>query len=639
VPNLSQLSIEDLLNLEITSASRKRQRVEDVAAAVFVITRDDIRRSGMTTIPDVLRLAPGVDVAQINSNKWAVSVRGFNGLYANKLLVLVDGRSVYSRLFAGVLWGAEDLVLDDIDRIEVVRGPGAAMWGANAVNGVINIVTSSAAETQGGLVRVEAGHAGGQGVVRYGAALGAMRYRVFAQWTGRNESLLAPGIGADDHSRSATTGFRADWNTEPDSLTLEGAFTTGRSYGLWPNLDPQTAVAEPISDVASETRGGHLLAHWSHTREDGALLEVQSFLDLSRRHEPVGDHSRRAVDVEAQYRTTVGGRHDLVVGAGYRFVAEGFAGRVGLLFTPDRTRSSLLTAFAQNEIALGRGVSITLGSQVQHDPFSGAGVQPTARVMWKAGPGQRLWGAVSRALRTPALNDRGVRVELPPVRTVNGLPLVVGLIGNPAAETETLVDAEVGYRAETGRGWSIDVTGFVGRYDHLRTQEALAPIVQLVPSPRVLALSQFGNQLQATTRGVEVAGNWTPVASVRVHGSYSAFTLTPDLRSTSRDPAAALEDGNAPGMQWQVRSSFTPGSRAQVDVAVFRVGRLERLDVDGYTRADLNASWQLTSRVAVIASVHNLGDAAHVEFAGASTLVQSTQARRSASLRLRWTFR
>src|SRR5580765_4246763 len=209
-PDLSQMSIEDLMNIEITSASRKEQRAADAAAAVFVITHDDIRRSGMTTIPDLLRLAPGVQVAQINSNKWAVSVRGFNALYANKLLVLVDGRSIYNRIFSGVFWDAEDPMLDDIDRIEVIRGPGAAIWGANAVNGVINIVTKSTADTQGVLVRADGGGSGALGSFRYGGTLGSTRYRLYSQWTGRSQSLIEPDVPANDASHSVTTGFRAE---------------------------------------------------------------------------------------------------------------------------------------------------------------------------------------------------------------------------------------------------------------------------------------------------------------------------------------------------------------------------------------------------------------------------------------------
>jgi iron complex outermembrane recepter protein len=640
VPDLSQVSIEDLMSIEITSASRKEQRAGDVAAAVFVITQDDIRRSGMTTIPDLLRLAPGVDVAQINSNKWAVSVRGFNALYANKLLVLIDGRSIYNRIFSGVLWDTEDLMIDDIDRIEVIRGPGAAMWGANAVNAVINIVTKSAADTQGGLVRAEGGRFGEQGAVRYGGTLGAASYRLYSQWTGRDESLIAPGRGANDASHSITTGFRADWATRPDAFTLEGDFTTGQARALWPNLDPQTAAREPIANDPSNTQGGHLLGRWTNTRASGASLQAQAYVDIAGRQEPVGNYDRHAFGVDTQYHTPLGAHQDLVAGAGYRFIDEEFAGHVGLSLTPADGHSSLVTAFAQDEIQLfGNRLAVTLGGQAQYDSDSGAGVQPTVRVMWKALPRQRLWAATSRALRTPALNETGIRLVYPPVPSASGLPLVVSALGNPAPETETLVDEEVGYRLEIGTAASIDVTGFVGRYDHLVTTELAAPIVTFDPSPQILVTSHGGNLLEATTRGLEVAGHWAPVRAWRLDGSYTAFHVTPHLAAASQDPVAAITDGSAPRAQWQIRSELSPAPRATLAVAIFHVGPIEQLQVDAYTRADVSAEWRFTSRLSAMAIGQNLFDAAHAEFGGTGSLLLATQVPRSASLRLRWTFR
>jgi iron complex outermembrane receptor protein len=385
--DLSVATIEDLMNIEITSASRKEQRAADVAAAVFVITHDDIRRSGMRTIPDLLRLVPGVEVAQINSNKWAVTVRGFNGLYANKLLVLVDGRSVYNRIFSGVFWDAENLMLDDVDRIEVIRGPGAAVWGANAVNGVINIVTKNTADTQGVLVRVDGGGFGALGAVRYGGTLGATRYRLYTQWTGRNSSLIAPDTRANDRSHSGITGFRADRTTQPGTFTLEGGFTAGQVRALWPNLNPQTAAREPLANDPTDTRAGHLLGRWTHTRPGGAALQIQSAVEISSRQEPVGSYDQQTFDVYTQYHTTLGAHQDLVAGGGYRVSDNKFAGHVGISLTPSEDASSLLTAFIQDEIELvGNRLAVTLGSQLQHDSYSGAGVQPSARVMWKGLP-------------------------------------------------------------------------------------------------------------------------------------------------------------------------------------------------------------------------------------------------------------
>jgi iron complex outermembrane receptor protein len=639
VPDLSQMSIEDLLNIEITSAGRKEQRAADAAAAVFVITQEDIRRSGMTSIPDLLRLAPGVQVAQLNSNKWAVTVRGFNGLYANKLLVLVDGRSVYNRIFSGVLWDAEDLVLDDIDRIEVIRGPGAALWGANAVNGVINIVTKGTADTQGLLLRVGGGRADDQGTIRYGGSLGPTRYRLYAQWTGRHQSLITPDARADDASHSVTTGFRADWTTRPGAFTLQGAFTAGKVRALWPNLDPQTAAREPRSLDPTETRDGHVLGRWTYTRAGGATFQVQSFVNAGGREEPVGSYHRHSVDVDTQYHAALGAHQDLVAGAGYRFSRDTFAGHTGFSLTPVENNWSRVTAFIQDEIDLfGSRLAVTLGSQVQHDSDSGTGVQPTARVMWKALPRQRLWAATSRALRSPSLYERGIRVDFPPVPSPSGPPLVVSFRGNPAARTETLVDAEAGYRLEIGSAASIDVTGFVGRYDHLRTLEQAAPVVRFVPSPQTLVTAEFGNRLEATTRGLEVAGHWSPARAWRFDASYSAFHLTPRLAAGSLDPAAAQEDGSAPRRQWQVRSAFSPGTRATLNLAIFHVGPLEQSHVDAYARADVSAEWRFTRRLSAMAIGQNLFDAAHVESAGGGSLLLTTQVPRSASVRLRWTF-
>ena len=631
-PDLSEMSIEDLMNIKVTSASRKEQRPTDVAAAIFVLTRDDIHRSGMTTIPDLLRLVPGVEVAQINSNKWAVSIRGFNSLNSNKLLVLVDGRSLYNRIFGGVFWDAEDLMLDDIERIEVIRGPSAAMWGANAVNGVINIVTKAAEDTQGLLVRAEAGRSGELGAVRYGGTLGAADYRVYSQWTGRSQSLFATGADANDASHSSTTGFRADWTTQPHALILEGAFTAGQARSLWFNLDP--SVLEPIANAPSDTQGGHLLGRYTHRRAGGATLQVQSFMDVARRQETIGNYGREVFDLDTQYHLATGAHQDLIVGAGYRLSRERLTGRFGFSLVPAEDTSSLVTAFVQDEIALfGNRLAITLGSQVQHVAASGVGVQPTARVMWKAGPSHRFWAATSRAIRTPAMLDRGLQLTFPPIPTDSGLPLVVSLTGSPDTEAENLVDAEAGYRLEIGTTVSIDLTGYVGRYTHLRTLEPEAPIVEFVPSPRILAASHGSNQLEATTRGFEIAGRWTPVAAWRLDASYTDVHVTPNPATPSQDPSA---DGSAPRAQWQVRSVYSPDTHATLNVAIFHVGRLEQYQVDAYTRADVSAEWRFTNRLSVMAIGQNLFDKAHPEFPGAFVL--GTQVPRSASLRLRCTF-
>ena len=638
-PDLVHTSIEDLMNIEITSASRKEQRASDVPGAIFVITQDDIHRSGMTTVPDVLRLAPGIEVAQINSNKWAVSVRGFNSLRSNKLLILIDGRSVYNRIFSGVLWDSEDVVLDDVERIEVIRGPGAALWGANAVNGVINIITKTAAGTQGALVRGEGGRADEQGLARYGGTLGAAQYRIYSQWTHREESLIAPGTRANDASHSTTSGFRVDWATSPDAFMLEGNLTAGQARALWPNLDPQTAARNPIADAPSDNIGGYVAGRWTHTRPNGATLQLQSSIDVASRDEPVGNYDRREFDVDASYHATFGTRHDVVAGAGYRFIDEALFGKTGFSLTPPENTASLATAFLQDEIDLfGRRLALTLGSQAQYDSVSGGGLQPNARIMWKALPRQRLWAATSRALRTPSLQDRGIQVILPPAPSAAGLPVVVVASGNPASETETLNEVEAGYRIEIGTTASIDVTTFMGRYAHLHTNEQAAPIVQLSPAPQIVVNTQFGNLLAASTRGVEMSGHWAPVPMWHLDGSYTSFHIAPQLAAESHDPTAAVTDANTPEHQWQLHSAVMAGTRATVNLALFHVGPITQQQVPSYTRADANIEWRFTSHLSAMAIGQNLFDPAHTEFTSVDSLVIATQVARSGSVRLRWTF-
>ena len=294
--DLRLATLEELMSIEITSASRREQRVEDVPAAVYVISRDEIRRSGMTSIPELLRLAPGVQVARINSNKWAVSVRGFNSLYSNKLLVMVDGRSIYNPAFSTVLWDTEDLVIEDIERIEVIRGPGGAMWGANAVNGVINIITRPSSDTTGGLARVSGNTFETGAALRYGGQFGKSSYRLFAQGSSLGDSLSAPGISANDDSRSFTTGFRTDWTRGRDSLTFQGSATSGRQQPLWLDVTSATVESGPVvSTHTSTTELANVLGRWTRTSSNGASFQLQTYFDSAHREEAIGSYTRTHV--------------------------------------------------------------------------------------------------------------------------------------------------------------------------------------------------------------------------------------------------------------------------------------------------------------------------------------------------------
>jgi iron complex outermembrane receptor protein len=638
--DLTLLSLEDLMNLEITSASRKEQRLGDVAAAVYVITQEDIRRSGMTTLPELFRLVPGVHVARINANKWAVAVRGFNNLFADKLLVLIDGRTTYDRLNSGVFWESLDIPLDLIDRIEVIRGPGGATWGANAVNGVINVVTKSALETTGPAVAVRGGtFEGGRGSARYGGTLGDVSYRLHSQWSGHGESRVDGQTGANDSWESQTHGIRLDWGHGANAFTVQGGTTLASLRGLWhAPSGPVPAVKAPWSET-TDTREYHVVGNWTHRRDNLSSLDVQSSVTFRHNIDTVNPRQLLA-DIEAQYHTKIGRRHDVVIGGGYRFLDEQTDGGFAFSISPGHVDEGIVSAFVQDEIAFGPRLRVTLGGKVEHDTYTGWGLQPTARVMWSVVPKrQHVWAAVSRALRTPSLGDVSGRYNYASFVGQGGMPVVIGALGNPDFRSEEVVNTEAGYRLELGPVASIDVTGFLAKYDRLKTQEPLAPRMEFAPAPAHLFIPvQFGNLLEATTSGVEIAARWTPVAWWRLEGGYSTFQFTPRPSSASRATATASSDGNVPRMQWQARSAFSLSPRVQLDAMLFHTGEIGSLDVDAFTRADARVEVAVTRQFSAAIVGQNLFDPRHAEFAGNGAIVTPTEIPRSAQLQLRWQF-
>jgi iron complex outermembrane receptor protein len=643
--DLGVTSLEDLMNMEISSANRKEQRAEDVPAAVYIITHDDIRRSGMTSVPDLLRLVPGVQVAQINSNKWAISVRGFNGLYSNKLLVLIDGRSVYNPLFATAFWDTEDLMLEDVDRIEVIRGPGASVWGANAVNGVINILTKASADTTGVLVRTGAGTFDRAGLaVHYGGAFPTGAYRAFAQYSAFGDSVISPAVHAIDHWQRVTSGFRSDSTSGPEAFMVEGGFSVGQERPLWINLDP-AAFPQGGSASVSDTQVGHVLGRWTHKQPGGATLQLQSFVDLAHRRESIGEYSRQTVDFDAVFHSVAATRHDLVVGGGYRFIAENADGGIGYTFTPNRTNEQLFTAFVQDEIALAaRRLALTLGAKVESESGEAVTVQPTARVMWMLPRRQHPWAAVSRALRTPSRVDEGVEVDLLPTVPAAtpgtpSFPILASAFGNPLVTNERLISTEGGYRIDVGARVALDLSVFDGRYHDLITAEPSAPRLTFVGGVPMIAVStHFQNLLDADTRGVEFAGHVTVTDAWHLVGGFSTFHLTPHPDPLSHDPVAAVSDGDAPSFQWRLHSSMSLGPRTQADVLFFYVGALGRLQIPAYTRADARVEWKLTPRVALAIQGQNLLTPSHLEFGGAGASIVTTRVPRSAGVRVMWSY-
>lgn len=405
----TELSLDQLINIKITSVAKKETTLEDSPAAVAVVTPDDLARFGITTLPDALRLVPGMDVAQINSHEWAVSARGFNSEFSDKMLVLIDGRSIYTTGFGGVVWGMEDVIMEDLDRIEVIRGPGGSLWGDNAVNGVINIISKSAKETQGGLVVVSAGTDEDQPstLVRYGGLLtNDLYYRVYVKYFNREGLVKTNGADAPDDWSGIQGGMRLDWEpTVQNKLTLQGDFFShqvdeNQSIG---SLRPPFEIN---SDVVNHDSGGNLLGRWTHDFSEDSGLIVQTYYDYFSPEQLGIVYNSQTFDLDGQYRFALGSRNDVIWGADYRYISDKLSPSFFLTFDPADQTEQLISSFLQDEITLVPDrLKMTLGSKFEYNTFTDFEVQPSARLLWKPADEQTLWASVSRAVRTPSISE------------------------------------------------------------------------------------------------------------------------------------------------------------------------------------------------------------------------------------------
>lgn len=637
--DLAWASIEELMDIAITSASRKEETASATPAAVFVITQDDIRRSGMSTLPEVLRLVPGAQVAQVNSSNWAISIRGFNDLFANKLLVLVDGVSRYNRTFTGVFWSFEDLLLDDIEQIEVVRGPGSAAWGANAVNGVINIVTKKASKTQGGLVKIGGGSDGTIGVARFGGAKDNTSYRVFTKWGDYRETTTASGAGARDDWNQIAVGARLDRTGTANTLMATASFTSLDSHPLWSSFASLAPGTPVTTDEPTQMRGGQALVRWTHTRPGGAVVEAQSFATTFRGWASFADVRTTVADGTLDYRSRLGTRHDVIIGTGVRYTRTDVAPSLGLSTGQRRNAVSGAGGFAQDEMRVTDRLRVLAGARLEYDGYGGWNLQPTLRGHLDVARGQSMWAATSRAVRTPSLLDRSAVQYLAPLQTVNGQLVALKIVGNPDYRSERLTDVELGYRVDVNRRASIDLTLFGGRYNGLATLEPLAPAFETTPGPPHVALtSQRANLLDLNTSGIEIAARWHPLNWWRVDGSYSGLRITPKPRAESSDSSAAETDAYTPQHQWQLHSGTRLNSRTDLNLSLYRVGAIRTLEVPAYARLDAQLEVRLADHLSAIAVGRNLTDPSHGEFTNAPVVAASTRIPRTARFDLRWSF-
>ncbi|MDY6971150.1 MAG: TonB-dependent receptor [Thermodesulfobacteriota bacterium] len=644
---LKRLSIEDLLELEVTSVSKKREKLSEAAAAVFVITREDIRRSGATSIPEALRMAPGLQVARIDASKWAITSRGFNHRLANKLLVLIDGRTVYTPLYSGVFWDIQDTLLEDIDRIEVIRGPGATLWGANAVNGVINIITRAAKETQGGLVSAGAGtEERGFGAIRYGAKLGNnAHYRVYAKYVNRDDSVYASGEDATDNWDISQGGFRIDWQaSERNSLTLQGDIyegDTGQTISFATLTDPyMISFSED-----SETAGRNILMRWRRAFSESSELVFHAYYDYSERKEELGRLFHDIFEVDLQHRFALSDRQELLWGLGYRTIHDDINGLVSFKVDPERRESDLFSAFVQDKIMLIKDrLCLTLGSKFEHNDYTGSEIQPGARLLWTPDEDHSVWMSVARAVRTPSRVEQDVMLTLqaiPPGVPENPspLPFLISLRGNEDFESEALLAWEIGYRVRPVDTVSVDIAAFLNKYDNLRTIEPGLPYLETVTDPVHFTGPLFiDNKMDGDTYGVELVAAWQVSEWWCIRSTYTFLKMQLHMDRDSLDTSSEGAEGESPDHQFSLQSSMDLPGHLEFDVWCQYTDNLPTMEVGSYVSLDARLAWRPLEDFELSIVGQNLLDSHHPEFLPEFLDISPTEVERSLYGKITWHF-
>jgi iron complex outermembrane recepter protein len=596
------LSPEQLFNATVTSVSKTAEKLGDAPAAIFVLTNEDIMRSGATSIPEALRLVPGVEVIRATASSWAISVRGFNSGLANKLLVLIDGREVYDPLFSGVYWDVQDTALEDIERIEVIRGPGGTLWGANAVNGVINIITKSAKDTKGALGSLIAGNQERAVVTgRYGAQDDNAHWRVYGKYLNRAETDLPSGVDAQDEWRAWRTGFRADWDTtaQGDTFTLQGDAYSSDS-GKLRSVPQLTAPYASVVEENISADGGNILGRWTHDLDGGSSLIAQAYIDVAQRRQFTLKDRRTSFDFDLQYDLPDLDRHDIIAGFRYRYTDSRLTETQIITFDDSERHDQLFSAFVQDKITLEpERWFLTLGSKFEHNDYTGFEMQPSARLLW-TGDDQAAWASISRAVRVPSWleHDLTVVTGVIPPGTIPGIvfPVKVELQPSPAFESEELVAYELGYRQQVTPSLSFDIAAFYNDYDSLATLTLLPPSFDFPPLHIVLPVAMT-NLTRGQTYGFELVGAWRAAPNLNFSAAYSLLEI--ELHGPPSATAINSEIGErqSPQQQFNLRAQWDIDERFALDSTVYYVDEVPAFALDSYVRWDARIGWRVADGV------------------------------------------
>jgi iron complex outermembrane receptor protein len=588
---LKDLSLEQLMNIEVTSVSKHPENLEEAASAIQVITQQDIRNSGAKTLPEALRLAANLQVAQVNSSQWAISSRGFNNVLANKLLVLIDGRTVYTPLYAGVFWDIQNIVLEDVDRIEVISGPGGTLWGANAVNGVINIITKNSKDTRGLFAEDAAGsNLPGVGSLRYGGQMGnKISYRVYGTGFKLGNTLLTNGKKANDDWTMRQGGFRMDWDaSQKDIVTFQGDI-----YHARPN--PTGAGG----DTSSIAKGDNLLARWNHTGAKSDF-QFQAFYDHTNRNFDNGlIEDLKTYDIEWQNRHQLGQRHELTYGMNFRMMDHNVNNLPLFGFFPGHKTLYLYSGFIQDKILLIRDkLHLTIGEKLEHNDYTGFENQPNIRIAWTRARNQTIWSAVSHSVRTPARIDRDFTAYIAP-----GIPF---LTGTDSFVSEKLTAFELGWRLQPQKTVSISLSTFYNVYNDIRSAEPS-------PTPNHFPIT-FANEVKGNSYGVELAVTTQLAGWWNLKGGYTFFKKDLTLKPGSKDANKASAESDDPEHQFVIQSDIKLPAGFELGTVIRYIGKLPQPYVPDYFGLDLRVGWKLNKAIELNIVGQNLLDKYHPEF-------------------------
>ncbi|QAU34519.1 TonB-dependent receptor [Janthinobacterium sp. 17J80-10] len=592
--SIAELDLEELGNIRVSSVSKRPESLANAPGSIFVISAADIRRSSASTLPEVLRLAPNLQVSRVDARNYAITARGFNSPFENKLLVLIDGRTVYSPLFSGVFWDAQDVVLEDVERIEVISGPGATLWGSNAVNGVINVITRSSADTQGALVAAVGSSSERNGAFRFGGALeNGGHYRVYGKYAGNDDTRLASNAPDSTGWRRRQAGFRTDWDSGAQTFTFQGDAYTGSLHQAG------------TRDI--ETTGANLLGRTNARLADGSSLSVQAYWDFTERNQPNAFNEHlNTLDFQFQHSLNMASAHDVIWGAGYRKGFDRIKNDVFFAFLPASLNMHWGNIFIQDEIRLNDDLRLTAGAKIEDNNYTGAEFLPSLRLAWNPAKNNLLWASASRAVRTPSRIDRDFHSPSnPPI--AGGVPQYV-FAGGPNFASEIANVVELGYRVQPTKTTSYSATAFYTQFNRLRTLE---------PNPSGPGFT-FGNMAEGTARGIEMWGNWQATSRWRLSAGFVAQHTDTALKPGSLDISGATGLATRdPSNFWTLRSQFDFARGQEIDITICHTGKLERPLVPAYTAVDLRYGWRVRPDLELSVIGQNLFDPRHPEWGAA----------------------